>query len=101
VQEDPVRLLTASRDSLTKPLNDRIAADATREPPLDVVLDIDEALLVLEKPVHVQTPESPSRQRGDRHDANLQGSIDHRPWQQNDKLHMTMTGWRHDLQTKE
>jgi len=32
-------------------------------------------LLVIEKPDHVQNPESPSRKRGDRHDANVQGSI--------------------------
>jgi hypothetical protein len=31
-------------------------------------------LLVLEKITHVQNSESPSRKRGDRHDANLQGS---------------------------
>ena len=43
-EEDPVRSLTASRDSLTKQLNDRIAADAAKEAPLDVVLDLDEAL---------------------------------------------------------
>jgi hypothetical protein len=32
-------------------------------------------LLVIEKPAHVQNPGSPSRKRGDRHDANIQGSI--------------------------
>jgi hypothetical protein len=31
--------------------------------------------LVIEKPAHVQNPESPSRKRGDRHDANIQGSL--------------------------
>jgi hypothetical protein len=30
--------------------------------------------MVLEKPAHVQNPESPSRKRGDRHDADIQGS---------------------------
>jgi outer membrane protein assembly factor BamB/cell wall-associated NlpC family hydrolase len=43
--EDAVRSLTESRDSLTKQLNDRIAADAAKEAPLDVVLDLDEALM--------------------------------------------------------
>ena len=32
-------------------------------------------LLVIEKPAHVQNPGSPSRKRGDRHDANIQRSI--------------------------
>jgi hypothetical protein len=31
--------------------------------------------MVLEKPAHMLNPESPSRKRGDRHDANIQGSI--------------------------
>jgi hypothetical protein len=44
--DDAVRSLTESRDSLTKQLNDRIAADAAKEAPLDVVLDLDEALMV-------------------------------------------------------
>jgi hypothetical protein len=43
--EDAIRSLTASRDSLTKQLNDRIAADTAKEAPLDVVLDMDEALM--------------------------------------------------------
>jgi outer membrane protein assembly factor BamB len=43
--DDAVRSLTASRDSLTKQLNDRIAADTAKEAPLDVVLDLDEALM--------------------------------------------------------
>ena len=43
--EDAVRSLTESRAALTKLLNDRIAADAAKERPLDVVLDMDEALM--------------------------------------------------------
>ena len=44
-EDDAIQSLTASRDSLTKQLNDRIAADAAKEAPLDVVLDLDEALV--------------------------------------------------------
>ena len=42
---DSIRSLTESRAALTKLLNERIAADAAKEAPLDVVLDLDEALM--------------------------------------------------------
>lgn len=43
--DDAVRSLTESRAALTKLLNECIADDAAKEPPLDVVLDLDEALM--------------------------------------------------------